>query len=87
MRGELEKPQIGVSSFVSAAAFREQMEFLKANYRVVPLADGVKSLNTRGTAERLVAVTFADGYLDNAAAAARACASSTCRPRSLCRPT
>ena len=57
-------------SCVSTAAFREQMQFLKMNYNVVPLAEAVKSLNGRGTAERLVAITFDDGYLDNSAAAA-----------------
>jgi glycosyltransferase involved in cell wall biosynthesis/peptidoglycan/xylan/chitin deacetylase (PgdA/CDA1 family) len=57
-------------SCVSTAAFREQMQFLKANYRVVSLAEAVGRLNGGGTAERLVAITFDDGYLDNATAAA-----------------
>jgi glycosyltransferase involved in cell wall biosynthesis/peptidoglycan/xylan/chitin deacetylase (PgdA/CDA1 family) len=57
-------------SSVGRTAFREQMEFVKANYRVVRLADGVKMLQTGGTREKLVAITFDDGYLDNATAAA-----------------
>jgi glycosyltransferase involved in cell wall biosynthesis/peptidoglycan/xylan/chitin deacetylase (PgdA/CDA1 family) len=57
-------------SSVGTAAFREQMRFLKANYRVVPLADAVKALSVVGGSERLVAITFDDGYLDNAMAAA-----------------
>jgi peptidoglycan/xylan/chitin deacetylase (PgdA/CDA1 family) len=46
------------------------MRFLRANYRVVPLADAVKALSAAGATERLVAITFDDGYLDNATAAA-----------------
>ena len=57
-------------SCVSTAAFRDQMQLLKADYHVVPLAEAVKRLNSGGTAERLVAITFDDGYLDNATAAA-----------------
>lgn len=57
-------------SSVSTAAFRQQMTFLKANYRVVRLADAVKTLSAAGASERLVAVTFDDGYLDNATTAA-----------------
>jgi L-malate glycosyltransferase len=57
-------------SSVSIAAFQEQMAYLKANYRVVRLADGVKALNAGGPPERLVAITFDDGYLDNATIAA-----------------
>jgi peptidoglycan/xylan/chitin deacetylase (PgdA/CDA1 family) len=58
------------NSTVSVAAFREQMEWLKAHYRVVSLTDAVRLLNTHRTADRLVAVTFDDGYLDNATIAA-----------------
>jgi glycosyltransferase involved in cell wall biosynthesis len=57
-------------SSVGPAEFREQMRFLRANYRVVPLADAVKALSAAGATERLVAITFDDGYLDNATAAA-----------------
>jgi glycosyltransferase involved in cell wall biosynthesis/peptidoglycan/xylan/chitin deacetylase (PgdA/CDA1 family) len=57
-------------SCVGTAAFRDQMEFLRAHYRVVPLSRAVDALRRAGSAERLVAVTFDDGYLDNATAAA-----------------
>lgn len=57
-------------STVGTAAFREQMQFLKEHYRVVPLAEGVTALSQIGRAERLIAITFDDGYLDNATIAA-----------------
>lgn len=57
-------------SSVSTAAFRQQMEFLKRNYRVVRLAEAVELLETPGRTDRLVSVTFDDGYLDNARTAA-----------------
>lgn len=58
------------NSTVGVAQFREQMEFLKRNYRVMGLSQAVEALRTRGTSERLVAITFDDGYLDNATIAA-----------------
>lgn len=58
------------NSTVGTAAFREQMEFLKRNYRVVPLTEAVKAVSTPGMTDRLVAITFDDGYLDNATIAA-----------------
>jgi len=57
-------------SSVGTAAFRQQMEYLREVYRVVPLHDGVKRLARGQRPERLVAITFDDGYLDNAATAA-----------------
>jgi peptidoglycan/xylan/chitin deacetylase (PgdA/CDA1 family) len=57
-------------SSVGCTAFREQMEFVKTNYRVVRLSDGVRMLQTGRTREKLLAITFDDGYLDNATAAA-----------------
>lgn len=57
-------------STVSIAAFREQMEFVKQQYRVMPLEEAVKALATSRTGERLLAITFDDGYKDNAAVAA-----------------
>lgn len=57
-------------STVGTAAFRQQMEFLKQHYSVVPLSQAVAALRTGGTAQRLVAITFDDGYRDNAAIAA-----------------
>jgi glycosyltransferase involved in cell wall biosynthesis/peptidoglycan/xylan/chitin deacetylase (PgdA/CDA1 family) len=57
-------------STVSTAAFRQQMQFLKQNYRVVPLPEAIAALGTPGHCERLVAITFDDGYADNAKIAA-----------------
>ena len=57
-------------STVGTAAFRQQMQFLKDRYRVVSLTDGVRALSGDGRAEKLVAITFDDGYRDNATIAA-----------------
>jgi peptidoglycan/xylan/chitin deacetylase (PgdA/CDA1 family) len=57
-------------SSVGESAFRQQMEYLKQHYRVVPLAEGVKVLSRIGANARLVSITFDDGYLDNASVAA-----------------
>jgi peptidoglycan/xylan/chitin deacetylase (PgdA/CDA1 family) len=57
-------------SSVGIDAFRQQMDYLNENYRVVPLLDAVRRLSRKGSAERLVAITFDDGYLDNATTAA-----------------
>jgi peptidoglycan/xylan/chitin deacetylase (PgdA/CDA1 family) len=58
------------NSSVSAAAFREQMQYVKQRYRILPLTDAVQIVSVAGKAERLVAITFDDGYLDNATIAA-----------------
>jgi peptidoglycan/xylan/chitin deacetylase (PgdA/CDA1 family) len=57
-------------SSVGTAAFREQMQYLRTHYRVMPLADAVSTIGAAGARERLVAITFDDGYLDNAITAA-----------------
>ncbi len=57
-------------SSVTPAAFRKQMQFLRARYKVLPLSKAVEAASTPGTGERLVAITFDDGYLDNATTAA-----------------
>jgi peptidoglycan/xylan/chitin deacetylase (PgdA/CDA1 family) len=57
-------------STVSTAAFRQQMQFLKDHYRVVPLPEAIEALSTPGHSERLVSITFDDGYADNAKVAA-----------------
>jgi glycosyltransferase involved in cell wall biosynthesis/peptidoglycan/xylan/chitin deacetylase (PgdA/CDA1 family) len=57
-------------STVSTPAFRQQMQFLKDHYRVVPLSEAIARLRHRGTSDRLVAITFDDGYADNARIAA-----------------
>jgi glycosyltransferase involved in cell wall biosynthesis/peptidoglycan/xylan/chitin deacetylase (PgdA/CDA1 family) len=54
-------------STVGIAAFREQMQFLKHNYRVLPLHEAVTA---PPTGEHIVAITFDDGYRDNATIAA-----------------
>ena len=57
-------------SSVGTDCFRQQMEYLRETYSVVPLQEGVKRLALRQTPQRLVAITFDDGYLDNATTAA-----------------
>src|SRR5262245_43814041 len=49
----------------SASAFAEQLDFLAAHYRVVPLAELVEQLNGPGAkSSRLAAITIDDGYRD-----------------------
>ena len=57
-------------SSVTPAAFLKQMRYLKAHYTVLPLSEAVKVASRRGADGRIVAVTFDDGYLDNATTAA-----------------
>lgn len=57
-------------SSVSTAHFRQQMEYLRQNYEVVGLADAVHRLAKGQTPQRLVSITFDDGYLDNSTTAA-----------------
>jgi len=57
-------------SSVGTDSFRQQMEYLRENYTVVPLEQGVKRLAVGSRPQRLVAITFDDGYLDNATTAA-----------------
>jgi L-malate glycosyltransferase len=57
-------------SSVTPAAFLKQMQFLKAHYTVLPLSEAVKVSSKPGVGGRIVAVTFDDGYLDNATDAA-----------------
>ena len=52
-------------SSVGVAAFREQMGYLRRHYQVVRLEDGVARLQRGRTPERLVSITFDDGYEDN----------------------
>lgn len=57
-------------STVSPGAFRQQMEYLKRRYSVVPLEEAVLAGSTLPRPARLVAITFDDGYQDNATIAA-----------------
>jgi L-malate glycosyltransferase len=58
------------NSTVGITAFRQQMEYLKAHYRVLPLEAAIRTLALETSGERLVAITFDDGYRDNATIAA-----------------
>ena len=57
-------------STVCPAAFRQQMEYLKAHYLVLGLREAVAAAKQAGWAGRAVAITFDDGYQDNATIAA-----------------
>jgi peptidoglycan/xylan/chitin deacetylase (PgdA/CDA1 family) len=57
-------------SSVGTSAFRQQMEYLRQRYDVVPLSDAVERLARGQTPRRLVSITFDDGYLDNSTTAA-----------------
>lgn len=57
-------------STVSTPGFRQQMQFLKDYYQVLPLSEAINRLRQRGTSDRYVAITFDDGYADNARIAA-----------------
>jgi len=57
-------------SAVGIESFRQQMQYLRDTYEVVSLRDAVGRLAVGGRPERLVAITFDDGYLDNATTAA-----------------
>jgi peptidoglycan/xylan/chitin deacetylase (PgdA/CDA1 family) len=46
-------------------AFRHQMEQLASRCEVVPVGEALERLEAKGRRDRLVAVTFDDGYLDN----------------------
>lgn len=52
-----------------AAAFRWQMRFLRRHCNPLPLDDGVQRLRSGSLPSRAVAVTFDDGYADNATVA------------------
>lgn len=56
-----------VPGAVSSGAFRLQLAYLKANFRVLPLRDFVTEVTAEstGAADNLAAITFDDGALDN----------------------
>jgi len=55
---------------VDAALFRQQLEFLAASCNVVPLAKLVSAVRSGESHRRMVAITFDDGFLNNASSAA-----------------
>lgn len=55
---------------MSAAVFRWQMEIVRSHAKPVSLAHGLRGLADRSLPTRAVAVTFDDGYADNATVAA-----------------
>jgi len=57
-------------SSVGISNFRQQMEHLREHYDVVPLREAVGRLTRGQTPQRLVSITFDDGYLDNSSTAA-----------------
>ena len=50
---------------VSPENFREQIKFLKENFRVVPLVQLVQEVRSKKLKNKSMALTFDDGYADN----------------------
>lgn len=50
---------------VSPENFREQIKFLKANFRIVPLVQFVMEVRSKKLKNKTMAITFDDGYADN----------------------
>jgi len=50
---------------VSPENLREQIKFLKENFRVVPLVQLVQEVRSKKLKNKTVAITFDDGYADN----------------------
>lgn len=48
-----------------AAAFAAQMDLIRQNFNVLPLAEGVRRLAGRNLPARAVCITFDDGYANN----------------------
>lgn len=72
--GVTDEPREGLvdceGKHVSVALFRYQLELLARNRKVVSLTTLVDALRNGGDASGMVAITFDDGYLDNAECAA-----------------
>lgn len=60
--GDYRSPTISVHPEM----FRRQMEFLSRHYRVLSLGETVRGLETGDLPSKAVAITFDDGYRDNA---------------------
>ncbi len=50
---------------VHVERFREQLEYISRNYRIVPLDDLVRKLRENDLTENIAVITFDDGYLNN----------------------
>ncbi len=50
---------------VSPENFREQIKFLKENFRIVPLVQLVREVRSKKLKNKTMAITFDDGYADN----------------------
>ena len=72
--GVCDQPRVGLldceGKHVSEALFRHHMELLAHNRKVVSLTILVDTLRSGADATNMVAITFDDGYLDNAQCAA-----------------
>ena len=72
------EPAVGADKHVGASLFREQLRLIEAHRRVVPLATLIDGLLSGADCRGMVALTFDDGYLNNAQ-----CAAPILRERSL----
>tara|TARA_Y100000031_G_scaffold65617_1_gene73463 strand:+ start:1317 stop:2978 length:1662 start_codon:yes stop_codon:yes gene_type:complete len=59
---------------LSTDEFIDHLEHLTCYYRIVPLADAVEAVRTSAHVEPLLAVTFDDGYVENAGWGRELCA-------------
>lgn len=50
---------------LSVPAFRRQIEFLKRHFQIVPLYELMANLHSHRSLQRLVSITFDDGYQNN----------------------
>src|SRR3989344_9483177 len=50
---------------VSPENFREQIKFLKENFRIVPLVQLVQEVRSKKLKNKTLTITFDDGYADN----------------------
>lgn len=50
---------------ISPENFREQIKFLKENFRIVPLVQLVREIRVKKLKNNTMAITFDDGYADN----------------------
>jgi len=51
--------------FIDQQNFTRQMQYIKANYDILPLSQAVKKLHQREITEPTMSVTFDDGFLNN----------------------